>query len=482
MGRNKRKTKKPGCPLINEVKTSEDAVDISSRLSFPVIKKSGIESDDDAEDEDTVEFDFRPRKMFLSNTCLICSRISRPEFLCEICKTVSYCTENHLRDDAASHRSLCRVLSELRQETKDQSTATSPEEYRTSRVGLIKSTEVALKRYLELWEKEMILYPRACHKCRSNNLGDLNCCPDCKVVFWCHEHNDDNHSKWCLQYEIFQKLLLAQTTHGNVEPHVPNVYFTAPQMSLNNFDTIMSRINNNSGYFRDMDFYNYITLSHLASIPLTTLYAFQELRNTDWRDVENFTVHLIGAEFQYEGINLRVWEKLFLHFLPNLINLRLVITGPELFLPQVPRELLSKVKLCNRCKFGGKKISVSFVPRTLYHDFCSSSDYQKPDFACLFNPGLYRKTGFNGQDTWPKTISELCRSRVPILVTAYTEHEIPMDVDSIGSVSDIEIVLAPRKNPFASLKPDRNFVSDESVPLIYKNYYLSVVKAAVNVQ
>lgn len=500
MGRNRKRSRKIS-DTIDKKKVDDEVlkdtriVDMKSRLSYPVVLNNGeYESDDDFDDEETIEFDFRPRKTFLSNSCLVCSRISVKKFLCKQCKMVSYCTEDHKKNDEPSHRDLCKVLREANyleiygKLFDVRNGSSNPDDYRMLRMKVISMAESLLNRYLELWEKEIILYPRACLKCHWNgseeNENSLECCPDCKQVFWCKNHKD-NHSKWCFEYKLFHSIILAQTMHGNVDPKIPNVHFTAPNLSVNNFHTVMSMVNEKSNgyrnldYFLNMDFYNYTTLSHMSSIPLTTLYGLQKTRaNLD--DIENLVLHLIGAEFHYEGMNLRVWEKLFHHLLPSLKNLSIFIIGPELIIPELPDtpvDIFSRVKICRLCKLRDKKIKISFIPRTLYHDFCHSSEYKKPDFTCLFNPGLYRATGFNGRDTWPRTILELCKTKVPILVTAYTEREIPMDIQRIKAVCpDVEIVLEPTKNPFASLKPDRNFVSDESIPLIYKNYFLSVVK------
>jgi len=66
--------------------------------------------------------------------------------------------------------------------------------------------------------------------------------------------------------------------------------------------------------------------------------------------------------------------------------------------------------------------------------------------------------------------------KIPVCVTSYTKQEIPREMIRIKSIADVETILEPQKNPFASIKPDRNFVSDETAPLIYKNYYLTIVK------
>lgn len=99
--------------------------------------------------------------------------------------------------------------------------------------------------------------------------------------------------------------------------------------------------------------------------------------------------------------------------------------------------------------------------------------------VCFFNPGLYRATGFNGTDTWPETIRSAAAQGVPIIVTSYTEVESPRDLERLqreAVKSELALVLAPHVNPFASQRPERNFISDEVAPMIFKNYYCFVCK------
>jgi splicing suppressor protein 51 len=65
---------------------------------------------------------------------------------------------------------------------------------------------------------------------------------------------------------------------------------------------------------------------------------------------------------------------------------------------------------------------------------------------------------------------------VPIVVTSYTEVELPLDLERMRDLQEVEIELKPQRNPFASLRPERNFVSDDVAPLIYKNYYVGVAR------
>lgn len=82
-------------------------------------------------------------------------------------------------------------------------------------------------------------------------------------------------------------------------------------------------------------------------------------------------------------------------------------------------------------------------------------------------------------DTWPETIASALRLRVPVCATAYTSHEMPRDLERVKAcapnVEKLRVVVQPQCNPYSSLRPDRNFVSDDEMPLIFKNYHFMVV-------
>ncbi|CAL7937308.1 unnamed protein product [Xylocopa violacea] len=414
----------------------------------------------------------RPRFVFVSSLCAVCSKRSR--LFCERCRMVSYCSAKHRTQGLAKHGELCVPLGEIRASIASISRDLDPEEYRVYRLELLARLESRIARPLELWEKEIVLYPRVCRLCRRFSEKEI-CCADCGMEIFCAEHSDE-HKTWCEQFQVYQRFLFLQRNHDDcVAPKIPNVrerMFVAS--AERSFDELMRKLYGNwSKYYREMDCYTYCTLSHMCTIPLTALYSMQ-ISCPEWESKLEWTVHVVGAEFEFEGVNLRVWEKLFLHFLPNLRRLRLVLIGPELRLPSgVPRELLSTVKVCNACQAAGKTVRVSFKPETLYHEFVSRDE---PDLICAFNPGLYRKTGFAGRDTWFETIRVFCGKSVPVAVTSYTADEMLWEIARINSVANVEVLLEPRQNPYASIKPDRNFVTDNSNPLIYKNYHIVVIK------
>lgn len=435
--------------------------------------------DESEEEEERVELKVRPRFVFASSLCAVCMR--RSKLLCERCRMVSYCSTTHRAQGSTKHRELCEPLSEIRSSMasmlssdKSGSAGLDPERYRVYRLKLIASLESKIGRRLELWEREIILYPRVCRSCRCFGEESATCCSRCGMEYFCEGHGG-GHENWCAQFQIFQRVLLFQHRHGWVDPKIPNEFRQISVTRSNlDLDRLLFEIYGNCPYYRNMDTYTYSALSQLCTIPLTALYSTQTCC-PEWGNKIEWTIHLVGAEFQFEGINLRVWEKLFLHFLPNLKRLRLILIGPELRLPSgVPPRLLSTVRLCNKCKSAGRAVNVTFKPEMLYHD--AVERLAAPDLICIYNPGLYRKTGFEGKDSWFETIREFCKASVPVAVTSYTKHEILWEIARISSVADAQVVLQPRRNPFASVKPDRNFVSDDTDPLIYKNYYLTIVK------
>lgn len=164
--------------------------------------------------------------------------------------------------------------------------------------------------------------------------------------------------------------------------------------------------------------------------------------------------------------------------------------------------------MCRSCRLNCRIVKFDFQCGKLYHEYAKTSSFTKPDLSkilnwffshpninfdlikfvlfltvCFYNPGLYRTTGFNGIDTWPETIRVAVSLCCPIVVTSYTEFESPRDLERLQSEAaklsnqrELIIISPPKLNPFSSQRPERNFVSDEMAPMIFKNFYFFVVK------
>lgn len=133
--------------------------------------------------------------------------------------------------------------------------------------------------------------------------------------------------------------------------------------------------------------------------------------------------------------------------------------------------------MCRICRQNCKGIRFDFQCKKFYHDYCSSSSYVKPSLVCFFNPALHRP-GFRGFDTWPKTIQAAIDTSAPILVTSMTENEAFLDLEMFEKVTgnDIHVLEMPRLNPYASTKPERNFASDDNVPIMFKNQFYFLIR------
>lgn len=134
--------------------------------------------------------------------------------------------------------------------------------------------EKSIKRPLELWEKEIMLYPRLCRICYK--VCDKYC-SECGVDFLCPvEEHVEKHSRWCLFFQLYCKIVQLQKVNGNVKPQLPNVISEVAYKLFDGFDEVMKHLIGDTKLYTIMDCYNYSLLSHLATVPLSTLFAYQK--------------------------------------------------------------------------------------------------------------------------------------------------------------------------------------------------------------
>ncbi|KFB37740.1 hypothetical protein ZHAS_00005053 [Anopheles sinensis] len=436
----------------------------------------------DDESEDTIEYKFTPRPVFIATICQVCKNPLKTFFHCERCRMVSYCGEEHRRIDQPPHRDLCAVLCEIASlrggHIYQMARKLNVQEYRSLRVQTLNQIELTLKRPLQAFEREIVLFPRICLEpnCRAWNQELLTECKDCRQVSYCATeptHLSESHRRWCKAYLLFQKLILRQRILGRIEPVLPSRIISKPTPLAANIDETFKQLYKNSSALRDECVY--AVLSQIATAPLTALYAYQQ---TGLAFGKTFTIHLVGAELQFEGDTLDKWEAFFLHLVPEVAVLRVVFVGPELNVENLPIDIISRIRMCRTCRTKCRVVAFDFQCRTMYHDYRHSSRYQRPDLICFFNPGLHRFTGYAGLDSWPQTIRTASDAGCPMLVTAYTELESPLDLERLQRESSraLKVIRPPSVNPFGSKRPDRNFISDETAPMIFKNYFYFVVQ------
>lgn len=101
---------------------------------------------------------------------------------------VYYCKEEHLASNLPSHKSLCKEIEKIA-ETRgghlyDFAKKLTFDEFRTLRVLTLQLCEQGLKRPLESFEREIILFPRLCSDpiCREWKPELLTVCKECRHV------------------------------------------------------------------------------------------------------------------------------------------------------------------------------------------------------------------------------------------------------------------------------------------------------------
>ncbi|XP_066909500.1 putative protein MSS51 homolog, mitochondrial isoform X2 [Halyomorpha halys] len=374
------------------------------------------------------------REQFLSGSCHVCkSSCPAVELRCQECKLVLYCCFQHLEQDIDEHEEICMALAAVAkrlgvQRPMDKAYLLGDEAYRQFRSGVMSLCSAELGRSLQPWEQELILFPQNCASC--HRLDGLQLCAQCRLASWCCPgHRPPAHDKHCSQLALYREV-----ARRAVRSIAVPVLEGSPPTSM---ELLVS------------DPVELALLSEIASCPLTVHHCLRLLPSND-----NLVVHIVGPEPTFEASNLRKWDDFLCDFLEG--SLTLVFIGPEI--GKLP---------CRRLSRDGRILEYVFV-NCLYHDYCGA----RPHLVCAFNPGLYRKTGFDSKDTWAETIRSIFEKGAPFLVTSYTKKEIKADLKRVKSeINGVKEVISPQANPWASRRPLMNFVSDEKTPVIFKNAY-----------
>ncbi|KAJ8708502.1 hypothetical protein PYW07_010627 [Mythimna separata] len=445
----------------------------------------------DGNDDFVYKYSFR--KVFLQSSCHVCKKaLSGSRVPCNYCNLLFYCSNKHKDEDWPQHQALCFAVSTI-VHLKDQkhiygdAKNLTGHDYRLIRMQMIVSCEKVLKRRLVPWEQEALLYPRVCAHvpCREWRQSKLTDCQGCGQISYCTDNADHfpkSHSRWCKSYSLYEKLVCYQQTKGRLEPKMPTKVLTEPKQIPEKINEVLASMYEEKIDITDIQ---YAALTQLATAPLTAAYCHQLCRSkaagltNGVNKKSSFTIHVVGAELQFEADALNKWEVFFLHLRPDLQELRVVLINYNLNPSNLPLELLGKIKICENCRQKNRRVVFSFQDKRTYADYKSSEDYVVPDIVCAFNPSIQRSSVFNGKDPWPLTINAILKLKVPFIITGYTITELQKDCIRIKECSETgyNFIAEPKYNNFASVRPDRNFISDDEMPLLFKNYCFAIISA-----
>lgn len=163
-------------------------------------------------EEDYIEYKFVPRQVFISTICQSCKTPTKAEqrTFCPKCQMVAYCCAEHVLADEPLHKDLCGSIQEIAKKRGrfwtlfrifamfyivflrillgghiyNNARILNDSDYRSLRVHTLNMCENILKRPLQTFEREILLFPRLCSRssCREWRQNLLVDCPNCTQV------------------------------------------------------------------------------------------------------------------------------------------------------------------------------------------------------------------------------------------------------------------------------------------------------------
>ncbi|XP_014215256.1 uncharacterized protein LOC106644318 [Copidosoma floridanum] len=410
---------------------------------------------------------------FYANTCHVCKSCGYETALkrCSNCKMISYCGKEHQKHHWLQHKNLCRVLSEMLDETDKSNLlegfgGVSQHEWVKAKMNLMLLVSLKLERKLEPYEEEIFKFPRACAICHEANSKLLTDCPSCPCASFCKVHEKySDHEKLCKILSLCYNLDIASTIFTRHPPrntvpyHTEMAYLPA---SIQGFIDLFVNEGDSPLNTRELQS---AQISEYLTRPLTLLYALEKL---EYKTETAMTIHVIGANMiELDGIE--IWETL-LHWLPSLITLNMVLIGPEL------NSNRNKIK-CNVCECCIEKDMKLYLEThgVYYKDYVLSDSFVPPDIVVGYNLGIHECENLDSSnDTWSHSIRIVLEQKCPFLVTSYTSEEMKKEHNRLCHILDkkVNYVLC-EKNPYGSLRPHRDY---ETEGVYYQNQYLLIYR------
>jgi mitochondrial splicing suppressor protein 51 len=178
-------------------------------------------------------------------------------------------------------------------------------------------------------------------------------------------------------------------------------------------------------------------------------------------------IFIIGARAE-SSLPREVWVQLT-HLFPR-VSFHLIFIGPESMANRDAEFPLPERTPGN--PFGAvieDRITSSIKISTFveyYHTLHKTGHFYPydPYFDCfvLFHPGLGHPASSH---EWEETVPQLLETKVPILVTGYTQYDMERDFDWVKRTvgGEVDLLMAPGENLFRSLRWDLNDLDPQDI-------------------
>lgn len=178
-------------------------------------------------------------------------------------------------------------------------------------------------------------------------------------------------------------------------------------------------------------------------------------------------IFILGARAE-SSLPREVWVQLA-HLFPR-VTIHLIFIGPESMAnrdaefplpertPGNPFGSIVEDRITNSLKIS------TFVE--YYHTLHKAGHFYPydPYFDCfmLFHPGLGHPASSH---EWAETIPQLLETKLPILVTGYTQYDMYRDIDWVKKTvgGEMDMLMEPGENRFRSLRWDMNDMDPQDI-------------------
>ncbi|XP_032677184.1 uncharacterized protein LOC116846897 isoform X1 [Odontomachus brunneus] len=368
--------------------------------------------------------------------CHLC-KISANLEVCQWCRLISYCCQEHLELHRVEHQEFCLAVVSLSVEIFNTQNITLKEWNEFNKVNL-ERVKHKLGRNLERYEEQILLFAKSCRVCyRQNDLSVV--CNACMSVTMCCTHNSIPYVHSCAELRLCIKLDIENTVTN--EDDITISVELVDYLSLRDMKTHIQR---RLGRHRNFETWNYADFLYTdcLSKPLTLLFYIQRANICDLKLFTDFVIHIIAGTFTDQN-SLLAWEA-FLHQMIPGSTLYIIMIEPCL------EQDLTAIRLCQNCRAGNKDLFFVYCGMT-YKNYRRTESYLSPDIIVGFD--------IDFKDDKMAVVTALLRQEKSLVLTCKSESKAQEIVTEIGTTY-FKVPIINEKNKFASCRPYRDVESD----------------------
>ncbi|XP_011865058.1 PREDICTED: uncharacterized protein LOC105560500 isoform X2 [Vollenhovia emeryi] len=338
-----------------------------------------------------------------------------------------------------------------------ESSGTTWEEWKRNKLLFGRKVETKLGRRLEIYEKQMFLFPEECAVCTKLDDQNLTDCEFCAASY-CEYHIDSiQHKEMCEPLAKCYDINLILFTKNN---ELILCYFpkTATFQDMDGFiDTYV---------YLDVypEFYvpalvKLVYSQHLFR-PLTLLHAMRLLNYAPER--KDLIIHVVNAT-QSDVDSFTAWNVLIMLKLIDVSSLMIVMIGPE---------FTRRSHALPESQGQNKECSFEFHVMS-YENYVNSSSFVKPDLVVGFISHIKMRT-LKSCNMWELSVRLIAKQNCPFVFTTCMQECLDVKAEAINTIQKRKVdYIYKGNNPFASLRPHR-YLGPQKV--FYMGQYLVVYK------